>query len=107
MVYSCMVQASHQLVWRYTDSSGSTVSNPFVFDDPVNSKQNLGPLELQLTFTEQVDLSTGNIRSTATFASGLTAAEEGAVITCTGTNDSPDATISFASELVQVPSVSM
>ena len=99
MVYSCVVEASHALVWTYTDSSGSTLSSDFVFDDPVNSKKVLGPLELELTFTEQVGPSTGNIMSTATFASGLTAADEGAVILCTGNNDSPDAiTISFAGE---------
>ena len=99
VMYSCMVQASFSLVWMYTDSSGNTLQPyAFPFDDSVNRKEVLGPLELELTFAVPVSASTGNITSTATFASGLTAADEGAVITCVGSNNLADVTISFAGE---------
>ena len=97
MIYSCMVQASDSLLWRYTEN-GSTLSQSFIFDNPVNSKHVLGPLELELTFAEQVSEFAGNIISTATLASGLTAAEEGAVISCAGNNNSSEIAISFAGE---------
>ena len=58
----------------------------------------MGPWDLKLTFAEKTGDFAGNIMSTATFRSGLTADEEGAVISCVGNNDSPDITISFAGE---------
>ena len=105
-MYSCVVQASHSLVWRYTEN-GNTLAYSFILDDPVTSKHVLGPLELELRSAEATSEFAGNMISTATFASGLTAAEEGAVISCAGTNDSPEITISFAGESVHVTFLSM
>ena len=100
-MYSCMVQASHSLLWRYTEN-GSTLSYSFVFNDPVTSKHVLGPLEFELRSAEATSEFAGSIISTATFASGLTAAEEGAVIACVGNNNSPEMTITFAGEWVMI-----
>ena len=97
MVYSCMVQTSHSLVWRYTEN-GSTLAYSFIVDDPETSKHVLGPLELELRSAEATNEFAGNMISTATLASGLTAAEEGAVISCAGNNNSPEITITFTGE---------
>ena len=84
MTYSCAVEDSHQLVWRYT-VNGNTKSYSFVFDDPVSGEVfKLGPFELVLTGTEPITTTTGNIMSTATSANGLTTAENGAMISCAG-----------------------
>ena len=96
VTYSCAVKARYQLVWRYT-VNGLTDSYPIVFNDPVDgSVFNLGPFEVVLIEADQIGTtSSGDIRSTATSASGLTSAENGAVISCVG-DYSLEITISFA-----------
>ena len=84
MTYTCTVESSHQLLWRYT-VNGNTTSDVFVFDDPINSKVlNLGPFELRLKDTNPISNFEGYIESTATSANGLTLAENGAEISCAG-----------------------
>ena len=76
VMYSCAVEDSHQLVWRYT-ANGNIQSRSFVFDDPVNGQVfNLGLFELVLTDTEPITTTTGIIMPTATSANGLTLAEK-------------------------------
>ena len=96
VTYTCAVEASHQLVWRYT-VNGDTKPHPFVFDDPVTGQVfNLGPFELVLKSTEPVSSSAGNIMSTATVANGLSTAENGGVISCVGSTTPPGIMITFA-----------
>ena len=96
MIYSCMVQDSGVLLWTYT-SNGSTL--PYIFSyDSVTTQYVLGPLELELTSVEETSESVFDLISTATFASGLTAAEEGAVISCGFSNSTQGIAIFFAGE---------
>ena len=97
MTFTCAIENLHQLVWRYT-VNGETNSESFVFNDVPNDEvKNLGPLRLVLVSTKFEAGSTfGNITSTATIASGLTSDENGAVISCVGSN--PPIMISFAGQ---------
>ena len=96
-MYSCAVETSYHLLWKYT-LNGVTDSHPFVFNDPVtNAVINLGPLELALKSAVQKGSSVGNIMSTATIANGLTTANNGTVISCASVeNTSPEIIISLA-----------
>ena len=108
MIYSCRVQDAYALDWIYSGSGkDSNASISFSLHDSIGSKITLGPLQLKLIHVEQVTEFTASISSTATFASGLTTAEAGAIICCIGSDEFLGMTISFAGERMHVPFVSM